>query len=66
LGLEVINKFLIRVFGVGHTELELSLFGLENHGLVLHPSDHVEGCPRLAPEGQLQEVVLNACFERFL
>ena len=51
---------------MGHAELELSLFGLEDDGLIFHPTDHVEGSPRLTPEGQFEEVILNALFQGFL
>jgi hypothetical protein len=44
------------------TEFEFAFFGAEHDRLAVHPPDHVEGRLGFAPQGQLQEVLLNAGF----
>jgi hypothetical protein len=48
---------------VTDTEFEFALFGPEDDGLSVHPSDHVEGCPGFAAQGQFQEIFLNASLD---
>jgi hypothetical protein len=63
---EVINQFLIGVLRLRDAQLELPFFGVQDDRLVVHAAHHVEGRPGLPPQRQLQEVVLDAGFQRLL
>jgi hypothetical protein len=43
--------------------LHLALLGPNDHGLLPHPSHHIERTVRLPPQGQFQNVLLNAPFD---
>jgi hypothetical protein len=62
---EVIDQFLVLALFVADTEFEFALLGSEHDGLAVHAPDHVEGGLRFAPQGQLQEVVLDASLDGF-
>lgn len=53
------------VVGITDTEFEFALFGAEHDRLAVHAPDHVEGRLRLAAQGQLQEVFLDASLDGF-
>jgi hypothetical protein len=62
---EVISKFLcLVVVLIADTEFEFALLGAEHDRLAVHPPDHVEGRLGFAAEGEFEEVVLHAGFER--
>jgi len=58
---QVVNDFLMRLRGLVLDEhFHLPLLGANDHGLLTHPSHHVEGTARLPSQGQLQRVLLHA------
>ena len=61
---EVINKFFFTLV-IGDTEFEFAFFGPEDDGLTFHAADHVEGGFGLAAQGDLQQVLLDPCFDGF-
>lgn len=67
LGLvEVINKFLSGlVFGIGQFKFEFSFFGAQDDRLAFHATDHIERSTRLAAQGHLEDVLLDAGLHGF-
>jgi len=63
---EIIDKFLGLIFGIGETEFELAFLGAQDDGLAFHATDHIEGSAGLAAQGQFQEIFLDASLEGFL
>jgi hypothetical protein len=62
--LEVIDEFLSGfILGIGEFEFEFAFLGAQDDGLSLHAADHVEGSARLAAQGHLQQVFLDARFD---
>ena len=58
---EVINEFFgLLVLRIGEFEFEFALLGPQDHRLAFHAADHVEGSPRLATQGHLQNIFLDA------
>lgn len=49
---------------IADTEFEFALLGAEHDRLAVHPPDHVERRLRLAAQGEFEEVLLHAGFER--
>lgn len=62
LGLvEVINKFLGGlVFGIRQFEFEFAFLGAQDDRLAFHAADHVKRSARLAAQGHLEDVFLDA------
>jgi len=63
---EIIDKFLGLIFGIGEAEFELAFLGAQDDGLAFHAPDHVEGSAGLAAQSQFQEIFLDASLEGFL
>lgn len=53
------------VFGIGQFEFEFAFLGAQDDRLAFHAADHVEGSARLAAQGHLQEVLLDAGLHGF-
>jgi hypothetical protein len=51
--------------GIIHGYPQLTLLGTQNHRLPFHAPHHVEGRAGLAPQGHLEDVVLDALLQRF-
>ena len=62
---EVIFEFFGGLFVfIAQTKFKLSLLGAQDDRLAFHPPDHVEGRARGAAQGHLEQVLLDAGFDR--